>query len=316
MRRAFRFLGGLLVILLVALGVNHVITTRETKPAKADIGRIVKLKGGDIQVREDGPRGAPAIVLLHGFDASMHWWTPSVPALARSHRVIRVDLLGHGGSSKPTKGYSMPEQAQLVAELLDRLGVKRAIVAGHSMGTDVAVALTEKRPDLVRGVVVVDESASPDQANLGLTAKLGFYPLIGPAVNRFATDSMIYDAMKAGFAPGFRFPRSFVQDNRRMTYTSYYRSGTLSDEYAAQTPIDLRLAATRKPALVLFGDRDQLVTPAAVRSFRAVRNADVHLIHGAGHSPMFEKPVPTTRLILQFERSLAPPTARPVRRRP
>src|SRR4051794_35350078 len=128
MRRVLKFLGGLLVVLLVVLGVNQVVTGRETKPAKADLGRIVKVKGGDIQVREDGPRGAPALVLLHGFDASMKWWSPSVPTLARNHHVIRMDLLGHGGSSKPLDGYSMENQARLGGEVLDGLRVRPAVV--------------------------------------------------------------------------------------------------------------------------------------------------------------------------------------------
>ena len=106
-----------------------------------------------MQVREDGPATAPAIVLLHGFDASLRWWQPSVPALARSHRVIRIDLLGHGGSAKPRGGYSIPEQARLVDGVMGMLGVRRAIVAGHSMGAAVAIALAESNRARVAGLV-------------------------------------------------------------------------------------------------------------------------------------------------------------------
>src|SRR5438105_15385765 len=80
------------------LAVNTLITSGETKPAKADIGQILALPGGALQVREDGVRSGPAIVLIHGWTASMHWWDRVTPLLARSRRVIRVDLLGHGGS--------------------------------------------------------------------------------------------------------------------------------------------------------------------------------------------------------------------------
>jgi pimeloyl-ACP methyl ester carboxylesterase len=90
-------------------------------------------------------------VLLHGFDASLRWWQPSVSALARSHRVVRIDLLGHGGSAKPRDGYSMSEQARLVDGVMRILGVRRAIVAGHSMGAAVAIALAESDPPLVAG---------------------------------------------------------------------------------------------------------------------------------------------------------------------
>lgn len=317
MRRALRVVAVLLVLLLVVLAVNQVVTSRETKPAQADLGRIVGVKGGDVQVREDGPRRAPALVLLHGFDASMNWWTPSVRALARSHHVIRIDLLGHGGSAKPLDGYSMEDQGRLVGEVLDGLRVRRAVLIGHSMGTDVAFALTEQRPALVSGLVVVDEPASDDQADVGTTAKLGFYPLIGPAMKRVAPDSVLYDGFKVAFAPGFRYPRWVVDDNKRMTFASYKRSYDANGAYVSHTSMDLRLAATRKRALVIFGDRDQLVNVgAAARSYRDVRNARVVIVRGAGHSPMFEKPAETTRAILAFVRSLGTPTRPAPSKRP
>src|SRR5688572_25877352 len=100
-----RLLLGLLILLAVALAVNTVVTDRDTEEARADTGRIVDLPGGDLQVREDGPRDAPAVVMLHGFACSLNWWDQVTPALARDHRVVRFDLLGHGGSEKPKEGY-------------------------------------------------------------------------------------------------------------------------------------------------------------------------------------------------------------------
>ena len=88
-------------------------------------------------------------MLLHGFACSIGWWDEMTPALARDHHVIRFDLLGHGGSEKPKEGYWMESQARLVAAALDRLGVRRAAVVGHSMGGGVATALAEQRPALV-----------------------------------------------------------------------------------------------------------------------------------------------------------------------
>ena len=304
MRRGLKIAAGALVLLLAALVVNDVVSRRETKPARADIGRILRLPGGSLQVREDGPPRAPALVLLHGFDASIHWWRPSVPALARQHRVVSIDLLGHGGSAKPRDGYSMRNQARLVAQAMRRLGVREAIVAGHSMGGNVAVALAESDPRRVRGIVLVDSPARADQSQLGLTANLGFYPLIGPATRRLAPDSVIYDGMKVGVAPNFELPRSFVQDNRRMTYSSYDKSGTFSDAYVRERPLDERLRPLGKPVLVLFGTREQVLRPGAWRSYRGVPRTTIRLIAGAGHSPMYEKPGPTTRHMLAFARRL------------
>jgi pimeloyl-ACP methyl ester carboxylesterase len=300
-RRLGRVLVGLAIVLLVALVVNAYYTTRETKPARTDMGRLITLPGGvSLQVREDGPATAPPIVLLHGFDASLRWWQPSVPALARSHRVIRVDLLGHGGSAKPRGGYSIPEQARLVDAAMGMLGVRRAVVAGHSMGAAVATALAESDPSRVAGLVVVDETARPGQGVLPVTARLGFYPLIGPALRRLSTDSLIYDGFKSAFAPGFRYPRWVVQDYRRMTYTAYDDSGRGENDYVKAQWLDRRLAQVRRPVLVVFGTRDRIAVAGAWRSYRGVPGVRIVLVDGAGHSPMFERPGPTTKAILAF----------------
>ena len=139
----------LLAVLVVLLAVNTVVTDRDTEPAKADVGRVIDLPGGDLQVREDGPRDAPNVVLLHGFACSIGWWDGMIPLLARNHHVITFDLLGHGGSEKPREGYGMKDQARRVSAALDRLGVRRAAIVGHSMGGAVGTALVELRRPLV-----------------------------------------------------------------------------------------------------------------------------------------------------------------------
>ena len=105
------------------------------------------LDGGNIYACQDGPRDAPALLLIHGSASSTHSWDMLVPILTRSHRVIRIDLLGHGRSAKPAgPSYEIPDQARRVGAALDRLGVKRAIVVGHSSGGAVATALPNTDP--------------------------------------------------------------------------------------------------------------------------------------------------------------------------
>lgn len=290
----------MVAVLVVLLVVNTIVTDNQTKPAKAQTGRILDLPGGAVQVREDGPRSAPPLVLLHCFACSLRWWDRVTPALARDHRVIRIDLLGHGGSAKPDKGYSMPEQARRVGTVLDRLGVRRAVVVGHSMGGTVATALAEQRPALLAGVVIIDTPPDPDSAELPFSARLGFVPVIGEAVRRVVTDGMISNGLESAFAPGFDVPHKFVDDFRAMTYTSYDESHDKSRDFANQRPLDARLADLRLPLLVIFGARDQIVDPDAAAGYKRVRGARVVIIPQAGHSPNVEVPGRTARLIAGF----------------
>jgi pimeloyl-ACP methyl ester carboxylesterase len=71
--------------------------------ARRRIGDLVRVDGYDVHVRQDGPEHAPTVVLVHGFACSMHWFDLVAAELTTEHRVIRVDLLGHGCTSAATK---------------------------------------------------------------------------------------------------------------------------------------------------------------------------------------------------------------------
>lgn len=295
-----RVLLWLLAALVVLLAVNTVVTNRETKAAKADVGRVVDLPDGDLQVREDGPSDAPNIVLLHGFACSIRWWDDLVPALARDHHVIRVDLLGHGGSEKPRDGYGMDDQARRVSAVLDRMGVRRATIVGHSMGGAVATALTELRRPLVASLVFLDTPPDKADGQLPLTARLGFVPVLGQAIRRVAPDSAVRNGLESAFAPGFDVPDAFVDDFRDMTYSSYDGSHDAVDDYREQQGLADRLADEQVPLLVAFGSRDDIADPASAQDYRKVPDARVVTLDGAGHSPHVEQPARTARLINEF----------------
>lgn len=289
------------VLLALLLTVNALIVGDETKPAHADIGRIVHLAHGEnLQVREDGPRAAPAIVMLHGFASSLHWWDAITPAVAARYHVIRFDLLGDGGSGKPGGGYSMEHEAQLIDEALTQLGIHRALIVGHSMGGLVATALATLDRPLAAGIVLIDSPINSHAGSLPFVARLGFVPLLGPAIRTLASNGMVEQGLKDAFAPGFKMPHQFVSDFWKMTYTSYVSTDNEAHAYLDHEPLERRLAALGLPVLALFGTRDKLVSPASERGYTVVPGAQVVAIAGAGHSPMVEKPSETSKLILAF----------------
>ena len=141
MKRGWKILIGVLIALGALLAVNTIVVDGETKDPEVTVegGQILQLPGGDVQVSDLEPAvgsqglGAP-IVLLHCYSCSLHWFDQLAPILAENHRVIRIDLLGFGGSEKPESGYEIATQAQVVAEAMNQLGVEGALVAGNSMG--------------------------------------------------------------------------------------------------------------------------------------------------------------------------------------
>src|SRR5207344_47344 len=97
----------------------------------------------------------PAIVLVHGFASSLYTWKDVLPALARDHDVLAIDLPGFGQSDCPPD-LSSDEYPAVVLGLLDRLGLSRATLVGNSLGGSVVLAVAAERPALVERLVLVD----------------------------------------------------------------------------------------------------------------------------------------------------------------
>jgi pimeloyl-ACP methyl ester carboxylesterase len=298
------------------------VLDRQTKGSEVTVegGEIVRLPGGDLQVLDIEPAAssaplsgaagtaAPApIVLLNCFTCSINWWDEMIPELERTgHRVVAIDLLGHGGSEKPGGGYAIEEQGQLVAQALGRLGVERPIVVGHSLGGAVAVELAEEASQLVGGVVIVDTAPDTSYGELSLLARAAVTPVIGEGLWRVKMDWSIRRGLEEAFAPGYEVPDQFIEDVKRMTYSSYDDSHSAFDSYVSDAPLDERLRPLGKPLLAIFGAEEEIVDDPreALSAYAGVDGAQTALIQGAGHSPNVEKPVQTARLILRFAASV------------
>jgi pimeloyl-ACP methyl ester carboxylesterase len=114
---------------------------------------------GDVELfYTDEGKGEPPMLFVHGYSCDSHDWMYQLPHFTRSHRVIAVDLRGHGRSSAPAEGYDAKELANDVATLLARLGVGPVVAVGHSMGAGVVTALAVEHPERVSAVVCVDPS--------------------------------------------------------------------------------------------------------------------------------------------------------------
>jgi pimeloyl-ACP methyl ester carboxylesterase len=308
---------GVLGALIVLLLLNAVVVDNATKDAYVrDTGaRLVDTSNGTVQVLEQGnPQGTP-IVLVHCYTCSMHWWDDLAPLLERDHRVIRVDLLGHGGSDKPGAGYSIDDQATTLAEALAKLGVINATVVGHSLGGSVITDLAQQSPQLASRVVIIDQAPEDGFENESFAQHLSYWPVFGQAADRLmqiAPKSVVRDQYDVAFAPGYDISAGFdnpdqpVDDLRAMTYTAYHDTYDAEKDFVGDAPLDERLATAHVPTMVIFGAEDQVYdAQAAIARYRQnVPGVQTHLIPGAGHSPNVERPNLVAPLILSWA---APP---------
>ncbi|WP_285563983.1 alpha/beta hydrolase [Streptomyces sp. RTGN2] len=256
---------------------------------------ILSLDDGGLHVCQDGPPDAPALLLIHGSASSARSWDALVPMLTGSHRVIRIDLLGHGRSAKPAdRSYALADQARRAGIALDSLGVERALVVGHSSGGVVATALAEQRPALVTALALVntgpglDAFIAPQSGGAGLTQ----WP---------PTDEQIREFASTGFSrAGYRFPDELLDEVRCMTLHTLTATMQGTRDYLEQQALPGRLAVLAKPLLVLFGEDDRRWRSSSANDYLTVPGAEVELLPGLGHSPILEDPPRTAASLLRF----------------
>ena len=287
-----------------ALLANRALVGRETKSASGGPGRLVRTSEGELHVLDEGhPAAAPA-VLLHGFAGSLHWFDRLAPLLAGDHRVIRIDLLGHGGSEKPAAEYTIEQQAAVVAEVLGVLGIGEALFVGHSYGAAVSVAVAEREPRLVERLAIVGEGPDNGFGDQPLMTRIGFLPVIGELFHRVAFEAAIRDGYGDAFgdefdlADGFDDPDQVVHDYRAMTFRSYKRGWDGEEGFLAATRLDERVRRLGLKPLVVFGEQDRFFHAAeSADAFRQVPGARVEVLPGVGHSPNVERPEEVARLV-------------------
>jgi pimeloyl-ACP methyl ester carboxylesterase len=310
MRTRWKVLIGIAVVLAALLALNTIVLNQQTKGAEVTVegGEIISLPGGDVQVLDEpappGADGAP-IVLIHCYLCSLEWWDELAPLLNEDHRVIRIDLLGHGGSEKPASGYSVEDQAGLVAGALNQLDVQGAVVVGQSMGASIAVALAEQSSQLVDRVVDISLAATNDASSLPFIASLGYVPVLGQALYRLTPDFAIRSAFNEAFAPDYEVSPEFedviVESFRAMTYTSFKETQEALSDYRDAEPLDTRITSAAVPLMVVFGEKDQIVdTAQAEEEWSDVPGVRIATLPGVGHTPQVEAPEETAALVEEF----------------
>jgi pimeloyl-ACP methyl ester carboxylesterase len=110
--------------------------------------------------------GDPALVFIHGWCCNQSMWGDQIEAFAPKHRIIAVDLRGHGESDKPDQDYDIAGFADDMAWLIREIGLGRPVLIGHSMGGVTTLNLLRKQPDIARAAVFVDAGIIPFPAEL------------------------------------------------------------------------------------------------------------------------------------------------------
>jgi len=134
--------------------------------------KIMKRDEVTLAYEEDGT-GAPPILFVHGWCCNHTFFAPQKAFFSRTHRVVSVDLRGHGASEAPRQDYTLAGFAADLAWQCGQLGLERPIVVGHSMGGNAALELAARYPNLPAAIVLIDSVILPPPALIDALRPLG-----------------------------------------------------------------------------------------------------------------------------------------------
>lgn len=261
---------------------------------------------------DEGPRAKPAIVLVHGFAASVHAWRPWVERLKADFRVVSLDLPGHGLTRAP-KNYraSLDGNVALVDALASELRIDRFVLGGNSMGGGVAWNYALAHPERLRGLVLVNAAGWPGERARGGDGPPMVFSLMNNPVGRgvlklFDPRMFATGGLKSAYVDEALVDQALVDRYAEMALAPGHRDVLLTQRSGPATPrtaADFARIAT--PTLVMQGEKDAIIPPeqqAAIAA--AIPGAKLVAYPQGGHVPMEQLPDETARDLRAFLESL------------
>lgn len=231
-------------------------------------------------------RGRP-VLLLHGWLGNWGLWRSSIEILSKEFRTYALDFFGFGESFDRGQNFSVENYVESVNQFMDRQGIVKAALVGHSMGGSVSLAASVRYPEKVVKTTVIGSPVQGTSLNflLKLSGYRGIASVIwtSPALFKLFLRGYAYFVARDGQALG----RMFVSDISKVSTDSFFKSiGTLR-----QTDLRSQIGVIKTPVLGIYGKRDVIVSPRQSRVLKEyLPSSQIAWFESSGHFPMMDEP--------------------------
>lgn len=273
----------------------------------------VDVGGLDIAYVDSGGDGTP-VVFIHGLSSWMGFWEYQIPVFAEKHRVLALDLPGYGASGRPDAPYTPPWYADVIDEWLGGLGIPEATLVGHSMGGQIAMTLALRHPNRVERLIL-SAPAGFERFSPGAARWMKDFWTETRALEtreeemRVTFSTMVFNKMDAG-------TERLLEERVRMQHTDAFAATSVAVSRSIAGMVDHpvldQLDQLDVPTLIVFGTDDHMIpnpvfnggsTRAIAETGRdAIRNSQLVLIPGAGHTVHHDEPDAFNAAVADFLR--------------
>lgn len=301
----------LIFVILVATGVVLLFGHRDiplnklkakyTNPASS----FISVNGMDVHFRDEGdPADSIPIVLIHGTASSLHTFDAWADSLKKSNRVVRMDLPAFGLTGPfPDRNYSMAHYTAFLKNFLTALKIEQCVLAGNSLGGEIAWNFTLEQPGMVTKLILIDAAGYPlHSKSVPIAFKMAQTPVVKNLFTyitpRFlvktSIENVYFDKSKVTGAIIDRYFELTLRKGNRQAFVD--RMNATPDTSATKN-----ISNIQQPTLILWGGNDLLIPVENAYKFHAdLPNDTLVILDNSGHVPMEESPVESLKPVLDF----------------
>ena len=311
MKLVLRLLGvaGLVVLIFAVAGVIAVwapdrsvesLTSRWAQPPS----QFIAIQGMQVHIRDEGPRDDPRpIVLIHGTSASLHTWDGWAEALKGKRRVIRFDLPAFGLTGPhPQNDYSIEAYVRFVGAVLDTLNVQHIVLAGNSLGGQIAWATAVAFPQRVDQLVLVDAGGYPmEPKSVPIGFQIARMPGVRSLMEYVLPRGVIESSLRNVYGDPTKVSTELVDRYYELTLRAGNRAALgyrMQQRLSGDSKV---IAGLKVPTLVLWGGKDLLIPVDNAHKFAAdIAGSKLVVWDDLGHVPHEEDPQRTVQALIAF----------------
>lgn len=251
----------------------------------------------NLWVEDTGPNaGQETVLCIHGLGGSSNFWTPLLPAL-ENRRIIRPDLAGSARSAEVPKDLSIEAHMESLIRVLDVLGIQKAHVLAHSMGTIIAQHLAVTHPDRVHSLALFGPLAAPPDAAREPTRKRAQLARTGTTGMQEIADAITQGATSKQTKEERPAVTALVRESIMRQPAEGYALNC--EALAKAQAADIKSISI--PVLLVTGDEDAVGAPQNVEKMAGqLAVSMLRVLSGCGHWTIYEKPLECVRIVREF----------------
>jgi len=265
---------------------------------------FISVDGMDVHFRDEGDQTDPTpIVLIHGTGSSLHTFDSWTDNLKTSNRVIRMDLPAFGLTGPfPDRNYAIAHYTSFLKDFLTALKIKKCVLAGNSLGGEIAWNFTLEQPGMVQKLILIDAAGYPTiSKSVPIAFKLGQTPVLKKLLTYITPRFMVRASIENVYFDTSKVTDALVERYFELTLRAGNRQALVDRLRRSSDMNYTNIKYIKQPTLILWGAEDLLIPVENTNKFHeSLPNSTLVILDDTGHTPMEESPIESLEFVTDF----------------